>query len=239
MLFSNEFINALKSSPLNGCIQVVRLVTEQVTQHAHGWQDKDHEILTEAYAVVSVVLDAGLIKVDIEEPVLRGKLKEDCTAINQFLTRLGRECIQLKSSQRIETLKASVRQTLGIVPAVTGPLPYEPGVKELQRMGELLTQMATALSAFSALSEEHRARLVKRVERVRSELSSSMADFDRFWGLLGDARVMIVKIGDQARPLVSRLSELSELAWGIQARGEGISAGSTLPQLELLRLGRD
>jgi hypothetical protein len=239
MLFSDEFIVALKNSPLTGCLQICRTAGEHLTQHAQGWQEKDHEVLTEAYAVVSVVFDAGLLDIQIEPPMLRGKVKEDCTVIHHYLGRLARECAQLKSLQRVETIKATVRNTLGIQDRASPEKVYEPGPRELQRMDELLVQMHAALGACSSLSQPHRQRLQGRVERLRDELSPAMSDFDRFWGLLGDARILIIKVGAQAKPILSRLAELSELAWNVQSRCEGVNAGPDLPQLEMLRLGRN
>lgn len=237
MLFTNEFIASLRSQPLIGCMQVCKVAFDRVSQQAvQGWQDRDYEVLSEAYAVVSTVLDSGLLKIRIEAPSLRGRIKEDCTAINQYLNRLVKECTQIKSQERIEQIKANVRQSLGVV---TQPEPdghYQLDAQDLQRMEELISQLQSALNACSVLTEPHKARLRARIERMRRELRPQVPDLDRVWGLIGDARVLIEKIGAQARPMVSRLTELGELTWRIQSRTEGLHGGQQLSLGQLLQI---
>jgi hypothetical protein len=81
-------------------------------------------------------------------------------------------------------------------------------------------------------SDLHRARLLRRLESLQSEMHKKMSDVDRIWGLVGDAGIVIGKFGKDAKPIVDRIKELSQIAWKTQARTEELSSSSKNPLLE-------
>ena len=55
---------------------------------------------------------------------------------------------------------------------------------------------------------------------------------DRFWGLIGDAGVVVGKLGNDAKPIVDRIREIADIVWRTQSRAEELPSGTKLPQLE-------
>lgn len=92
--------------------------------------------------------------------------------------------------------------------------------------------MRDNLDALTALEPEHKARLLKRLERLQSELHKRVSDLDRFWGMVGDAGVIFGKLGNDAKPIVDRVKEISEIVWRTQARTEELPSDSPSPLLE-------
>lgn len=58
-----------------------------------------------------------------------------------------------------------------------------------------------------------------------------MSDLVRFWGLVGDAGVVLAKLGDDAKPIVDRIREIADIVWQTQGRAEELPSGATLPQI--------
>ena len=58
-----------------------------------------------------------------------------------------------------------------------------------------------------------------------------MSNLDRLWGLIGEAGVVLGKFGKDAKPLVDRIREITQIAWRTQARAEELPSGTTLPLL--------
>ena len=58
-----------------------------------------------------------------------------------------------------------------------------------------------------------------------------MSDLDRFWGLVGDAGVVVGKLGKDAKPIVDRIQEVAEIIWRTQARAEELPSGQEMPLL--------
>jgi hypothetical protein len=65
-----------------------------------------------------------------------------------------------------------------------------------------------------------------------SELHKKVSDLDRFWGLIGDAGVVVGKLGENAKPIVDRIREIADIVWQTQSRAEELPSGTKLPQLE-------
>jgi hypothetical protein len=43
---------------------------------------------------------------------------------------------------------------------------------------------------------------------------------DRFWGLVGDAGVVLAKLGDNAKPIIECVKQITEIVWRAQGRAE-------------------
>jgi len=59
-----------------------------------------------------------------------------------------------------------------------------------------------------------------------------VSDLDRFWGLVGDAGVVLGKLGNDAKPIVDRIREIAEIVWKTQSRTEELPSNSQNPMLE-------
>jgi hypothetical protein len=58
-----------------------------------------------------------------------------------------------------------------------------------------------------------------------------MSSLDKFWGLIGDAGVILGKFGEDAKPFVDRFQEIAQIVWGVQARTEELQSGLRMPLL--------
>ena len=79
--------------------------------------------------------------------------------------------------------------------------------------------------------EDHKRRLLNRLEKLQSELHKRISDLDRFWGLVGDAGVVLGKLGKDAKPIVDRIRELAGIVWNAQKKSEKLPLDSNLPLL--------
>jgi hypothetical protein len=69
------------------------------------------------------------------------------------------------------------------------------------------------------------------LERLQTELHKRVSDLDRFWGLIGDAGVVLGKLGSDAKPIVDRIREVADIVWRTQSRAEELPSGTRLPEL--------
>jgi hypothetical protein len=54
---------------------------------------------------------------------------------------------------------------------------------------------------------------------------------DRFYGLVGDAGVLLGKFGRDAKPFVDRIREIVEIVWRAQANAEELPSSVRSPSL--------
>lgn len=109
---------------------------------------------------------------------------------------------------------------------------YEFTDGDINRIQILINELRNEINESDLFEEDHRSRLLKRLERLQAEMHKKMSDIDRFWGLIGDAGVALGKFGKDAKPIVDRIKELSQIAWRTQSRAEELPSGSHNPLIE-------
>ncbi|GAA4342498.1 hypothetical protein [Kangiella taiwanensis] len=109
---------------------------------------------------------------------------------------------------------------------------YEFTDGDLKRIQVIINELREQISESEFFEEDHRRRLLRRLEALQSEMHKKMSDVDRIWGLVGDAGIAIGKFGKKAKPFVDRIRELSQIAWRTQARAEELPSSSTNPLLD-------
>ena len=150
---------------------------------------------------------------------MRKLLILNCTLAKAGIDRLNKLFISI-----FEKYKRSFERKFG-----KGFL-YQFSDGDLKRIQTLINELREIISKTEALDEDHRSRLLKRLEKLQSELHKTVSDLDRFWGLLIEGSVVLKKIGENAKPIVDRIQEIVNIVWRVQARAEELP--SNLP-LEL------
>jgi len=87
------------------------------------------------------------------------------------------------------------------------------------------------VSANTELDEGHKQRMLKRLEKMQSELHKKMSDISRFYELMGDAGVALGKLGEGAKPFVDRIKEIVDIGWKSQARAEQLQSDAENPMI--------
>lgn len=225
MLFTEKFLEDLKNDPLAGTISIVRNVQDRMNPHAEEWEQSDFDNLIEAYALIVEIAESGLL--DIEPPTIEitGTFNNDCSQINTFLTHLEQHCISEASKLKLESLKKHFKTSLG------SGFCYEFSQGDLEKLQGLINQLRDLISSSNGLEKDHQRRLLARLEKLQSEMHKKVSDLDRFWGLVGDAGVVMGKLGNDAKPIVDRIKELADIVWRTQSRAEELPSGTQLPML--------
>lgn len=52
-----------------------------------------------------------------------------------------------------------------------------------------------------------------------------MSNLDQFWGLIGEAGVVLGKLGQDAKPFVDRVREVVDIVWRVQSIAEELPTG--------------
>ncbi len=108
---------------------------------------------------------------------------------------------------------------------------YEFTSGDLNRIQELINELRSNISNSELFASEHKQRLLKRLEKIQSELHKRVSNLDKFWGLIGDAGVAVGKFGNDAKPFVDRIKEIAEIVWRTQSNAEELPSGTKIPFL--------
>jgi len=113
---------------------------------------------------------------------------------------------------------------------------YEFSETDFKRIHDLVGELRDLIRDSSLITEEHKRRLLRRLEAMRGELYQKTSDIDRFWGFLGEAGIAMRKFGDDLSPISQRVLELGGLVIAAIFAKEGIRA---LPEVSQMLLPRE
>jgi hypothetical protein len=110
---------------------------------------------------------------------------------------------------------------------------YEFPETEFKRAQDLISELRELIRTSTLLSDEHRRRLLRRLEAMHGELHKKTSDIDRFWGFIGEAGIAMRKFGEDLGPISERVLELGGIVIGVIFAKEGIKA---LPEVSRILL---
>lgn len=225
MLLNDDFITNFCADPINKTSTLIELVEATLSQ-GEDWTDSDYEVLIEAYAFVSEAIASNTLPLKMQPPPISGKSSKDCRTIVDFLRAIKERSGVERTRLQLETFQTKFKSALG------GGFSYEFSQGDLERVQTIINELRDNISAIKNLDEDHKQRVLKRLEKLQSELHKKVSDLDRFWGLIGDAGVAIGKLGQDAKPIVDRIREITDIVWKTQSRAEELPSGAKPPNLE-------
>ncbi len=227
MLFDEKFLVNLANEPVTGIFDISRIAIEDLDLENYSeWDDRHYEILLETYALLSSLEEAGLLSEKIRIPNISGNLNQDCTVILELVRNVNELYTAELSKLKVESYKLHFRTNFNNV------FSYEFSQGDLDRIQTLVNELREHVSKSNDFEEAHKRRLLSRLEKLQAELHKKMSDLDKFWGLVGDAGVAVGKFGNDVKPIVDRIKEITEIVWRTQARAEELPSDSPLPKLE-------
>ena len=159
-------------------------------------------------------------------PTLKGSLQDDANSMYSFLNSIFPKCKAHVAEIQLNLMKNKFNGLLG------QSFSYEFSHEDLDRVQQLINELRDEINTSNLFEQKHKARLLKRLEKLQAELHKKMSDIDAFWGLVGDAGVAIGKFGNDAKPFVDRIREMTDIVWRTQSRAEELPSGIPTPLLE-------
>ena len=226
MLFDDAFIDGITDSPVDSVVAICERVIRNLDDEPE-YTAKDYDNLLEGYALLQAVKQAGVFPETItDEPdELQGDPSSDCAPLSHYFHRLRDELRALQKRSHLQELTARFARDLKV------GFSYEFSAADLQRVQTLINELRNEVSTSTFFEPDHQARLLKRLEQLQREVHKRVSDLDRFWGLLGDAGVALGRFGENAKPFVDRISELTQIVWNTQKQTEGLPSNTSMPPL--------
>ncbi len=223
MYFEAE-IDLIQHDVIQGLLAVCKeaLGTAAVVNKARPEQ---LEKLLAAHALIEVTLEANGMHIPRSTVTLTGTWREDYSALLEYISHVQTSFKSTSSKLKLKALSTQYAVALG------AGFAYEFSQGDLDRVQSLINELRTNISASSLFEPKHKERLLARLERLQADLHKKVSDLDRFWGLVGDAGVILGKFGEDAKPFVDRIREIADIVWRTQARREELPSAAQSPVL--------
>jgi hypothetical protein len=110
---------------------------------------------------------------------------------------------------------------------------YEFSEGDFKRVQDLIVELRELIRSSTLISEDHKRRLLRRLEAMHAELNKKTTDIDRFWGFIGEAGIAMRKFGEDLAPISERVLELGGIVITVIFAKEGIKALPEVSQMVL------
>lgn len=226
-LFEDSIFDLIEESPIRGLKEVIDVTREHLNLVRMGSSEERLEILWNASILIANVintyslegLSSDLPKPNSSESITINELK-------QYLDKIGADVSMRLTHLNISDMNQKYSHML------KSSFAYEFSKGDYERVQSLINELREHISSSTIIDESHKHRLLKKLERLQSELHKRVPDLDRLWGLVGDAGVALGKFGDDVKPLVDRVKEIAGITWNTQKRAEELPSETPNPMLE-------
>lgn len=229
MRIPQEILEQIKDDPIAGAIAACDFV-DAVLGNANAWVESDEELLFEIYALLVSLQEAGRISYIEDTPDFKAPFPNICGRFSQFVDgvkgQLQTQRRDQTNERRLDQFKSHFSITLN------NTFGYEFTDGDLKRIRALINELRELITDNTELDEDHKRRLLKRLEKMQSEIHKKVSDLNAFYGLAVEASVVLKKVGENAKPIVDRIKELTGISWNTQARAENLPSGTEPPMLE-------
>ena len=226
MIYKDEFIENIQDNPISSIIEIIDIAISHINPNNEEWTKKEYEALFEGFSLTLSVIENFDLKIITEIPKLEGHISRDSGIIQNFLESVRSEYQSQATELRLELMKNKFNNILG------KSFAYEFSQGDIDRIQTLINELRNKISSSNLFEKNHQVRLLKRLEKLQAEIHKKMSDFDQFWGLIGDAGIVMGKFGKDSKPFVDRMKEISDIVWRTQSRAEELPSGTPPPSLQ-------
>jgi len=218
-MFDDKFLESLPDNPTEGALIICEGVMDFYKKNGSGIHLHDNYL--EAMALLETYYK--LNNINLKTPKITSNEKK---TIDNFIAYVDDNIGVLKhliNDKSYDNLKNKFEVQL------KGGFCYEFTDGDLKRIQVIINELREQITDFSDFEDKHRQRLLKRLEKLQSEMHKKVSDIDRIWGLVGDAGVILGKFGKDVKPLVDRIKELAKIGWRTQANAEELPSDAPFP----------
>lgn len=225
MEISDELLARLPEAPVATAFEVCQLVTARVSVNT---LTRYEGLLLEVTLCLFAAEKAGLLTHPVTRPKIQNGKISPADAYN-FVMAVQRHVEAIIAKEAALDLQRSLEARFA--KAMNADYGYELTEGDVKEAQQLIDELRKFIQSTPDLSDDHRRRLLERLETVQSELHKKMSSLDRIYCLTIEASIVAGKVGENAKPFLSAAKALFQLAWRTHAHKEGLPSGAVPPLL--------
>jgi len=214
MYFDDKFIESLPEDIAAAITAICKKYFKTVNKLSG---QESYTFIKEALGFVAAYSEANSLGIDI--PTIKGDTTTAHNNTDQFFQKLQAQSSQQISQIEIEQYKNIHAVRLGTI------FHYEFSEGDLGLIQNLINELRELISTTKELEEDHRHRLIRKLEKVQSELHKRVSDLDRFWGFCLELSIVVGLMGKNAEPAADLVKKIVAIIWPAQTRAYDLPSG--------------
>jgi len=223
MIITEELLSSLPENKYSAgkiiCTEIIGYYSRQ--SEPQRWEDYSSYI--DAYAALEAFIQSK--ELPYEMPSIEKNRHATMDSLYKFCNGLETTFDKKLSESELEVAKNKYKGIfeVGFIYRLTDG--------DLSRIQVLINELRNTIATSELFDANHRERLLNKLESLQKELHKKMSSLDKFWGLVGDAGIVLGKFGQDAKPFVDRITEIAQIIWRTQVNAEELPSGTNLPFL--------
>lgn len=190
-----------------------------------GQELKFHNEYLEGFGILTAYAESKGISLK-NHPNITDEKAQNITDIIKFVNAVNANSLQYRNQLLVEKTKSKYKLVFG------SEFCYEFTEGDLKQIQSILNELRDLITNSKEFEEDHKRRLLNKLEKLQKELHKKVSTLDNIWGLVGDAGVVIGKFGEDAKPIVDRITALVNIVWRVQSMAEELPLGTPYPLLK-------
>jgi len=211
-MINQNFINAVTSDELSGFLRSMFSAaneSKKEIEHLSGDLNNAHDYCVSTLVIIEKM--NKLSRLGLEIPDVTGDKEKDIKNIKDLIDNIHKitsDALVIHGSDNDRSYISRETSNLNL---------YEFTDNNFERVQQLINELRVIVTKAKSVDEDHKSRLLRRLEKLQSELHKRTSDLDRFWGLLGEAGAAIGKFGEDTKPFVDRVREIIDIVTRTQS----------------------
>jgi len=217
-MIDDNFLENLSSDDIEAIIKLTEEF-EKITV-----AEKNIGLFVKAYIAVKALAKNANLKID--DIIFTGSDQNNISLIQTYIRKVFDQANTIFMSrllgneeEKFNSLRSKIYE-------------YEFTDNDYSTIQMLINKMRTLLQESSVVSEEHKFRLLKRLEALQSELHKKMSNLDKALGFLLDVSIIIRQTGEGAKPIAELAKEISKILTQVILVSKGLPPGEIPPLLK-------
>lgn len=224
MHFTNELYARIRVEPYDVALEVCTFVNSNVSNIAHSLKD-NASLLLETGKILNSMIQNKLIASDLTLPEIQDGKPQNVSEFYIYIHLVKKELEARLALNKSLQVEAEIDRLLSN--SIDGLFGYELTSGDFLKVPEILDQLEKAVQESSDLSDDHKHRIAKRIEKVRSEFSKKLTTLDEIYCLAIEAQIVAHKYGKSAALITKAGHLLWETALRTHSQTEGLATGET------------
>lgn len=225
MIYSDEFMEALPTD----MVEAGKLMCELYFENRKVVNDNHIEDMYYNELLDSYIAIEEFTNVNMPNKIDSFQFTKNRTTNTIFINNYFSKIYEYLNTQEEEYRMESARNRYKTL--FDNSFSYRFTEGDLKRIQTLINTLRESINESNLFEDNHKTRLLGRLEKLQKELHKKMSNIDVMWGFIGDAGVVLGKFGENAKPFVDIIKEITQIAWRTQAAAEELPSGSSIPML--------
>lgn len=224
-MVDDEFVANLPADPL----LALKCLVAECSEIGSGKSDDERKTserkAIDLLALAITILKKYSVNISNNPPEMTHVAENNLATIKDYFKTLGVGIDRLGAQNLLQASLFAYERELDV------GFHYEFSDGEIERLQALINELRNAINRAGYLDEDHRRRLLARLEKLQAELHKRVSDLDVFLGAVVQFGATAGRFGEEAKPLVDRAREIGQIVAAVFRRAEKLQPGSEFPML--------